>query len=231
MIDRLDDVLASVGRHLLIDPAADDAGMPAAAIGTGSRTRSRLLAAAIVIAILAGSIASIPPARRAVGGWLRVGRIEVSVDPNATIDATLPSFLDAATPIEPARVAAVLGQPPPDLASTPLGGPEGWWTVPEGGAVATWSAGRTSLWILPVDIPDYWFIDKMTTSRDVVVELPELGDGGLAVRWAHLMETPHRLVAADSVVVWAEDALMFRLEADRDLDVLIAAAESVAAGH
>lgn len=232
MIDRLDDVLASVGRHLVVDSSADDAGALAVdAAGQWTRMRRRLLVAAIVGAVLAGSIASIPPARRAVGGWLRAGRIEVSVDPNAAIDPTLPSFLDAATPIAPGDAHDVLGGAAPDLASTSLGPPTGWWTVPEGGVVVTWDEGTTSLWILPVDIPDYWFIDKMTTNRDVVVELPELGDGGFAVRWAHLMQTPHRLVAADSVVVWAAGTLMFRLESDLDLDDLIATAESIAAGQ
>ena len=229
MIDRLDDVLASVGRHLMVDAPADEIGEPVVgADGSSSRGRGRLLVAAIVVAVLVGSIAAIPPARRAVGGWLRAGRIEVSVDPQATIDPALPSFLDDATPIDPAGRALVLGQVPPDLSSTSLGPPTGSWTVPEGGVVATWAEGTTSLWILPVD-PDYWFIRKSVETGDVVTDLPELGDGGFAVAWAHLMETPHRLVVASSVVVWSDGTLMFRLESDLDVDVLITLAESIAA--
>lgn len=230
MIDRLDEVLASVGRHLMVDAPADEVGGPVVgADGSWSRGRGRLLVAAIVVAILAGSIASIPPARRAVGGWLRAGRIEVTVDPQATIDPALPSFLDDATPIDPVDRAAVLGQLPPDVRSTALGSPTAWWTVPEGGVVATWAEGMTSLWILPVDIPDYWFIDKSVETADAVTDLPDLGDGGFAVAWTHLMETPHRLVAADAVVVWSGGTLMFRLESDLDVDVLITLAESIAA--
>ncbi len=231
MIDRLDDVLASVGRHLMVETLDDDddAGGPATvADGWWRPARRRVLVAGVAAGILAGSIASIPPARRAVGGWLRAGRIEVTVDPNAAIDPALPSFLDDATPIDPADRAAVLGQLPPDVRSTALGSPTAWWTVPEGGVVATWAAGMTSLWILPVDIPDYWFIDKSVETADAVTDLPDLGDGGFAVAWTHLMETPHRLVAAEAVVVWSGGTLMFRLESDLDVDVLITVAESIA---
>jgi len=216
----------------MVETPDDDAGGPATvADGSWRPARRRVLVAAIVVGLLAGSIASIPPARRAVGGWLRAGRIEVSVDPRATIDPALPSFLDDAAPIDPADRAAVLGQVPPDLESTSLGSPTGWWTVPEGGVVATWAEGTTSLWILPVDIPDYWFIDKSVETADAVTDLPDLGDGGFAVAWTHLMETPHRLVAADAVVVWSGGTLMFRLESDLDVDVLISAAESIAANE
>lgn len=117
MTDRLEEVLASVGRHLVVDATADELGLPAPDAGDSwARVRRGLLAAAIIVALLAASIASIPPARRAVGGWLRAGRIEVSVDPHATIDPTLPSFLDAATPIEAADAPDVLGQVPPNVA-------------------------------------------------------------------------------------------------------------------
>ena len=49
----------------------------------------------------------------------------------------------------------------------------------------------------------------------------DLGDGGVGVRGSHLLQTPHRRVAADSVVIWTDDGLTWRLEGTAELDELI----------
>ncbi len=232
MADRLDDVLASVGRHLVIDAAAGDAGASIAdADRARARLRRRLLVAAVIVAVLAGAVASIPPARHAVGGWLRAGRIDVSIDPDVTIDPGLPAFIDDATPIDPADAPIVLGQDLPDLTSTSLGPPTGWWTVPEGGVVVTWNDTETSLWIVATGPGEQGHIDKSIDASGAVSAtwLPDLGNGGIAIDGAHLMQTPRRTVAAESVVAWDEGGLTFRLEAALDIDDLVQIAEAISA--
>lgn len=230
--DRLAVVLASVGRHLVIDRTPDGECAPTELQRRRWCTACRrMVAAAAAVLVLTGAVASIAPARRAVGGWLRAGGIDISVDPEVGhTDSDLPSFIDGATGIEPGRIAALLGRPPPDLAVTSLGEPGGWWTVPEGGVVATWDQGETSLWIVPTDAQQSRMIDKFAASTDTVTGLPQLGDGGFAVGGTHELQTRHRRVAADSVVAWSGGGLTFRLESSIDLDDLISIAEAIAAG-
>lgn len=230
--DRLEDVLESVGRHLVIDRTDDDECAPAEHRRRRWRTvRRRMVAAAAAVLVLIGAVAAIAPARRAVGGWLRAGGIDVRVDPQfGRTDSDLPSFIDGATGIESGHIAALLGRPPPDLSATSLGEPGGWWTVPEGGVVATWDQGETSLWIVPTDGQQSDMIDKFAATADAVTGLPQLGDGGFAVGGTHELQTQHRRVAANSVVAWSGGSLTFRLESSIDLDDLISIAEEIASG-
>lgn len=230
--DRLEDVLASVGRSLVIDVTA---GAAVAPTRNGRRNchdpRRRLFVAAMALAVVVGAVVSIAPARRAVGGWLRAGRIDVSVEPNiGRHSVELPSFINGATPIERGRITELLGQRAPDVESTSLGPPNGWWTVPEGGVVATWESGATSLWIVPTDQHQSGMIDKLVDAADLATGLPQLGDGGFAVSGAHVMQTEHRRLAADSVVAWQDGALTFRFESEIDLDKLITIAEAITTG-
>ena len=74
--DRLAAVLASVGEHLVIDAPGS-----AATVGSAGRTwRRPLLVAAAALIVVAGTVAAIAPARRAVSGWFGAGRIEVEID-------------------------------------------------------------------------------------------------------------------------------------------------------
>ena len=233
--DRLDEVLASIGRHLVIDTPAGDLVMPAGdSGGTSSQwsgRRGRLLVAAVIVAVVAASVVSIAPARRVVGGWLRAGRIDVSVDPNMTIEPGLPGFIDAATPIDQSYATTLLGHTPPDLASSSLGVPDGWWTVPEGGVLLTWTETVTSLWMVPTGEHEAGHIDKIVRVADAEhpTWLPDLGNGGIAIDAPHLVLTPQRRVAAGSVVAWDVGGITFRLESTLDIDELVLVAESIAA--
>jgi hypothetical protein len=232
MVDRLDDVLASIGQHLVIDAAAGDVGASIAAIDRARARMQRrpLVAVAVIVAVLAGLVASVPPARRAVGGWLHAGRIDVSVDPNVTIDAGLPAFIDAVTPVDPTAAPAILGRTPPDLTSSSLGAPTGWWTVPEGGVVLTWNDSETSLWVVPTGPDLQGHVDKLIdeSMSASATWLPDLGNGGLAIDSPHLMVTPHRTVLAGAVVAWDEGGLTYRLESPLDVDELVEIARSFA---
>lgn len=231
--DRLEDVLTSVGHYLVIGPGVDvGAGAAIDVAPPSGRSRRRLLAAAaIIVGVVAGAIGSVPPARRAVGGWLHVGRIEVSVDPNVTIDTGLPAFLDGAVPLDPEEVVTILGQAPPDLAATSLGSPTGWWTVPEGGVVVTWNNTETSLWILPIGPNEEENVAKRTSASGSVTTtwIPDLGDGGIAISGEHLMETDLRTLVAGAVVAWDDGGVTFRLESTIDIDELVLIARSISA--
>jgi hypothetical protein len=219
--DRLAAILASVGEHLIVDePSARDAP------GAGRAPWRPLLVAAAVLAVIAGAVLAIAPARRAVGGWFGAGRIEVEFDRSA-VPAGLPAFTDAAERIDPADADGVLGRPMPAVAGTSLGGPSDWWTVPEGGVLVSWPDGDVTLWVT-VDGDGGDAVKKVAAGRNVVTELPDLGDGGLAVEGEHVLQTPHRRVAATSVVAWSDGGLTLRLDGARDTDELIAVAEQLA---
>src|SRR5262245_34389604 len=221
--ERLAAVLASVGAHLVVDEADNDARGPA----TGRSTWRPLLAAAVVIAVIAGAVLAIAPARRAVGGWLGVGRIHVEFDRTA-VPAGLPAFTDAAERIEPSAAARVLGRPMPPVAGSSLGAPSEVWTVPEGGVLVSWPDGDTSFWIVAAGGDAGDMLKKISSRDNVISELPGLGDGGLAVSGDHVLETPDRRVRATSVVAWTEGGLMMRLDGTRPTAELIGIAMQLA---
>jgi hypothetical protein len=221
--DRLAIVLASVGEHLVVD------GVALAPVPAPRPTRTLwrpLLIAAVTLAVIAGAVVAIAPARRAVSGWFRIGRIELDVD-RRTDSTGLPSLTDAARPIEQSAADDLLGQPTPVVDTSSLGPPTNWWTIPEGGVVVGWPDGETSLW-LTATAGGEELVDKIVAAEADVTELPDLGDGGAAVRGSHVLRTPHRRVAADSVVIWADGDLTWRLEGTAELDELIAIANQLA---
>ena len=189
--DRLAAVLASVGEHLVVE-RAEDVPAPSAA---GSPWRP-LLVAAVTLAVIAGAVLAIAPARRVVSGWLRVGRIEFEID-RRPVPTGLPSLTDAARQIEPSAADDLLGQPLPAVDGTALGAPSHWWTIPEGGVLVGWPDGATSLWISATGGGEE-LVDKIVAAEADVTELPDLGDGGVGVRGSHVLQTPHRRVAADT---------------------------------
>jgi hypothetical protein len=226
--DRLAAVLASVGQHLVVDVSPLDVPDVEAAAGTRRVQWRPLLAAAAVLAVIAGAVLAIAPARRAVGGWFGAGRVEVEFDRTA-VPAGLPAFDDDAERIEPAAASGQLGRPMPDVAGSSLGGPSDWWTVPEGGVLVSWPDGDITLWVA-VTGDGGEVVKKVADDGTVVAELRALGDGGLAVEGEHVLQTPHRRVAATSVVAWSDGDLTWRLDGAREIDELVAIAEQLAAG-
>lgn len=221
--DRLEEVLASVGEHLVVEP--DTEAEPADDLAA-RRWPRRLLAAAVTVAVLAGATLAIAPARRAVSGWFRAGRIEVQIGVE-NVDGSLPVFTDAVERIDPAAAAALLGAEMPDLGGSTLGDPSDWWTIPEGGVLVGWPDGETSLWIVATDSEDP-VIKKTLISGNDVREVAGLGDIAFAVEGEHIVQTPHRRVAAASVVAWADGDLTFRLEGAAEVDELVDLARQLA---
>ncbi len=224
--DRLELVLSSVGRHLVIDGAADAGHERAEPMRWGRR----LLAAAVIAAVASAGFAAIAPARRVVSGWLSAGDIEVEIDPDLTIERRLPSFIDGAVPLEPNQLAGELGASVPDVSSSPLGPPDAWWTPPEPGIVATWNADDTSLWIVDSADMSPGMLEKWLRNPGAGTSVPDLGDGGFVVEGMHIFQTPFRTVGAKSVVAWSDGDFTFRLDSTMPVDELLEIARSIAGG-
>ena len=219
--DRLAAVLASVGEHLVVEPSGERHAT------AGHSVWRTLLIAAAVIAVIAGTVLAVAPARRAVGGWFGAGRIDVEFDRTA-VPAGLPAFTDAAAPIAPDAATRLLGQPMPPVDGSSLGAPSSWWTVPEGGVLVSWPDGDTSLWVVRVEGDGGDLVKQVAAGETVVSELPTLGDRGIAVSGDHVLQTPHRRVRATSVVVWTDGDLMLRLDGTRPTEQLVAIATQLA---
>jgi hypothetical protein len=222
--DRLAAVLASVGEYLAVEGDVTAARLSASA-DAGRGLWRPLLVAAAVVAVLAGAVLAIAPARRAVGDWLGAGRIDVEVDRSAD-PAGLPAFTDAATAIDPGAAADVLGAPLPPVDGSTLGAPDAWWTVPEGGVLVSWADGDTTLWVTRSGAERD--ILKQVIEGQNARDVPDLGDTGFAVTGDHVLQTPHRRVRATSVVTWFDGGLTLRLDGSGDIDELIAIAHQLA---
>lgn len=211
--DRLEAVLVSVGADL-------DTTSPEGPAPRSSSARRSWLAAAVAVAVVAGGVLAVAPARRTVGGWLGIGRTELRVDSDLALPADhVPGFVAGGEPIRPSRVAALAGIAADALDASPLGPPEGWLAAPEGGAVAVWADHAASLWVLPTGDTQAMLFSKTVGTAERVRELPDLGDGGVLVEGRHLISTPFRTVPADSVVLWTFGDTALRLEATPAADV------------
>jgi hypothetical protein len=127
-----------------------------------------------------------------------------------------------------AEAERALARPLPSTAALDLGPPDRLMTPPEGGALLAWRDG-TTLWLLPSDDPADPLLDKLVGDDGSVTRLADLGDGGAVVTGDHVLQTPHRRVAADTVVLWVADGLQLRLETDRDPAAAVARARALAA--
>ena len=175
----------------------------------------------MALAVVAGAVVAIAPARRVVSGWFGAGRIEVEID-RAADPTGLPAFnepADADRPGQRSMTSSARRCRPSTAARS--GAPSRWWTLPEGGVLVGWPTGET-LWVTVSDDGDD-LVKKVAGGADVVTELRDLGDGGVAITGEHLLQTPHRRVRADNVVIWTDGELTFRLDGAADVDELIAA--------
>jgi hypothetical protein len=93
-----------------------------------------------------------------------------------------------------------------------------------------WERGATSLWVRPSDDPPEIMIHKLLDQFDTVERVAGLGDLAIYVGGDHVLETPHRRAAADSVVLWVDHGVEYRLESDAGRSALLTMARALSRG-
>ncbi|MDY7104141.1 MAG: hypothetical protein S0880_23400 [Actinomycetota bacterium] len=241
--ERLEAVLASVGRHLVTDPVNADGsgddrsggGRPVGTLtalpdGRGRRRTSarRVLVAAVALAALASAGLVVAPVREAVAGWFGIGSTRITsgdpaVDATGAVAFLDERYLEALTPDE---AEARLGAPLPSSAD--LGAPDLVAAPAEGGVVLAWDGDAVSLWAHRVPgVEGGALLEKFLFSEDDARSVDGLGDRAAVVRGGHVLVTPFRTVDAAATVLWVEDGVEYRLEADLAPDELVALARSL----
>jgi hypothetical protein len=220
----LDEVLASIGSLLVLEPAA--ATVPEPHRARVPRRRRRWLAGGAAAAAL--TIAGLSPLRGAVADWLGIGstHVEVRPDPDA-VPADLPGIQDGATPISQRAAAERLdAQLVERLAATDLGAPAGFATIVEGGVLVVWP-DHTTLWVHVRELDAGTWLEKLVVSDQQVQHVDDLGDDALALVGAHVLATPERTVRAGTTVLWTRGTTELRLAGDHPLDELIQIARTL----
>lgn len=225
--ERLAAVLASIGDQLDVEGAAADAVvMPI------QRRSHRLLAVAAAVVLVVALLAAIAPVRRTVGGWFTAGDTEVRLDPTIaeTLDS-LPAFIAEGRVMSMDAVTAAEDRLGIDLLlpDSLLGEPDGWLSPSEGGVIAVWNEGSTTLAVRR-DTGGAVMVEKYTAMAGDATELPDLGDGGVLLRDEHIIVTPSRTARAGRVVVWQQGDLTIRLESELSESELLRVATELSAG-
>jgi len=217
--ERLAAILASVGEHLVVPPAAvplrPTVGFDADRAAPSTRRSRRLLAAAAVVAIVAGAILLIPPARTAVADLLGIGTTRIEIDDEGRTNIrSLSSVVEDLNPISLAEATGILSTDPPDLSATSLGDPGAIYRMPEGGVLLAWSAVEATLWIRPRSTDSEALLTKIVSSGQKIELVDGLGTDALYIDGTHILQTPHRRSSAGSVLLWIDDDHEYRLEAN-----------------
>jgi hypothetical protein len=231
-VDRLEQVLASVGDHLLIEvevevevegPAGADAERDA---GDGRRRLGLVLVAASLVVVATLAVA---PARTALASWLRLGSTTVEIDGGLPPPpATAPSIAAGAEPIDRGAAGELLGRDLGPLDRSDLGRVGGFALVPEGGVLVLWPDGTTR-WIHRGWPGLEGSLRKLVPDTMALEPVDDLGDEALLVSGEHVLQTPYRSAAATTAVLWVEVGWVHRLESDRPADELVAIARQLAA--
>jgi hypothetical protein len=68
---------------------------------------------------------------------------------------------------------------------------------------------------------------KLTTMGDALRAVEGLGDGSLLITGDHILETPHRRVAATTVLMWTKGNVEYRLESNLGPEVMLETARAL----
>ncbi|MDQ3739218.1 MAG: hypothetical protein M3337_08635 [Actinomycetota bacterium] len=235
--DRLEIVLRSIGQHLMVDSAVDPltpdlldsectASREPARRHSESRGRTQGWLVAAAVAALALSAVVVSPVRRTVAGWLSIGQTEISLVGTAD-PGELPELQEGALAIAADEAARRLGRPLPPADDTRLGAPAAVVAPPEGGVLLVWPAGSTTLWIQTAGLNGDAIYRKSVDAGESVAAVQDLGEGGLSISGDHILRTPQRQLAADTVVLWTDDGLEYRLESDFTVRELVEIARTL----
>jgi type IV secretory pathway VirB2 component (pilin) len=224
------------------DPAAHDGRRPWAAVAprvrewlAGPRARAAAIAALVLVAVVAGTLAAAPGVRARIADWLGIGAVRIErVDrlPDASPSAGL--GLGTRTPLGAARRSA--GVPVPTI--TALGPPDAVYVdrrVPGGGSASVVYLARPGL---PSATRRIGALLTMLPGGDPLIVKKLLGagtsvqgvdvDGGFGVFVsgdAHLVIPPNRL--AGNILLWVRGDTTYRLETALGRDAALRLARSV----
>ena len=213
---RLEEILVSVGAHLVVDAPSAQRG--------STWIRRLAVAAVILVALLVAGLA-VAPVRSAVADWLGIGRTHVVKVPGGVDTSGLPLIQERLTPVTHDEAERALGDSLPTAGA--LGDPHVLVLPPEGGVIMAWPEGRTTLWVHSIDVDPRVFLDKLVAVGERVEPVEGVGDAALYVEGTHILETPGRTLAARSVLLWVQDGVEYRLESDLTRDQMIEVAKSV----
>lgn len=209
--DRLEAVLTSVGHHLEIPPQPADLATAPARL---TRRTGRLLAVAAAIAIVVAGTLLIPSTRAAIADIFGIGSTRIEITNESGLDGTvLPHIAEGLTPISVDAATAMVGGDLPDTNATDLGPPDAVYRMPEGGVLLGWREDAVTLWIRTA-IDTEAIFRKLVSSDEDVETVEGLGTEALIITDAHFLQTPQRLLAANTVLLWFDDEREYRLEAD-----------------
>lgn len=218
---RLEAILASVGEHLVVTVESSRAEGP-------SRWPRRLAVAAAVLVVALVATLAVAPARDAVARWLGIGSTRIERVPDATVPADLPTITGGLSPATGEEAEHALGGALPVVEA--LGPPEASYVSPEGGVILVWSEGQTTLWVRDPDFEPALFVKKLLDAGEPAELVAGVGDEALLVEGTHILETPHRRLAAGTVLLWVDDGQEYRLESNLDRATMLDVARSVRPG-
>ena len=69
------------------------------------------------------------------------------------------------------------------------------------------------------------FVKKLVDAGEPAESIAGVGDEALIVEGTHVLETPHRRLAADTVLLWVDGDKEYRLESDLDRDTMVEIAQ------
>ena len=221
---QLEAILSSVGEHLVV--AADAVTLESRPVAQRPPPWPRRLAvaAAVLVVALVATLA-VGPAREAVARWLGIGSTRIERVPDATVPADLPTMTGGLSPAIVEEAERALGGAVPVVEG--LGPPQAMFVPPEGGVILVWPEGATTLWIRDPDFEPGTFVKKLVDAGEPAESVVGVGDEALIVEGTHILETPHRRLAAGTVLLWVDGDKEYRLESDLDRDAMVDIARSV----
>jgi hypothetical protein len=234
---RLEEVLDSVGEHLVVDTeVAREVTREVTTSGDATDWRERrgvwrgrrLVGAAA--AVLAAVLLVATPAGGALLDWLGVGSTSIRVDDTTPLPGPdSERLVDGLEPIDAATAERLLGVALPRFDTSSIGPPDMLYRVPEGGVLAAWQSNDTTLWMRRAVGEPELELSKWATSAAQVRVVENLGEVAAVVEGEHGLSTPHRTLAASTVVLWVSRGWELRLESavDGDADQIVALARDL----
>lgn len=219
--EQIETVLISIGHHL-------DYPSETPEFQEQSRGRTgQLLVAAAVLAVAVTGMVIVPSTRAAIADLLGIGSTRIEITGQEPIEEVrVPHIADGLTRISIDEATRILDGMLPNTSATALGPPEAVYQMPEGGVLLAWKDDTATLWIRAATDAEI-VARKLIGSGENVESVDGLGAAALVITGDHLLQTPQRQLAAQQVLLWYDDNLEYRFEADIAQAELIAIARDL----